>query len=223
MTAASPLRRRSARGDWHLHAPVRPRRHHRDPREQEVDVRVLYGVTGEGLGRRDALAGRHRGADPPRAPREAGRLRRASGLLSASFPDVVTILRTLSSIAYRQGTVARGRTVWGTTSVRRWLVRRNVALYEEDIRAFDPELCVSDFDSFAHLYGKSHRLPVVAIDHQHVLDRRRPPPAPCDARSRPDSRPRARSFARRCPAASGTWSPRSSSPRCAAARGKRPS
>ncbi len=132
-------------------------------------MRVLYGVTGEGLGH--AMRSR---VVIEELIRRGHRVKvaasgRASGLLSASFPDVVTISGLF--IAYRQGTVARGRTVWDNLRSAPALVRRNVALYEEDIRAFDPELCVSDFDSFAHLYGKSHRLPVVAIDHQHVLDR----------------------------------------------------
>jgi uncharacterized protein (TIGR00661 family) len=94
---------------------------------------------------------------------------RASVLLARSFPDVLSISGLF--IAYREGTVARGRTVWDNLRSAPALVRRNFALYEEDVRAFDPEMCVSDFDSFAHLYGKTHRLPVVAIDHQHVLDR----------------------------------------------------
>jgi uncharacterized protein (TIGR00661 family) len=132
-------------------------------------MRILYGVTGEGLGH--AMRSRIVIAELLRRGHrvKVAASGRACGLLSQAFPDVVAI-RGLR-ISYRDGTMARGRTVLDNLRAAPAFYRDNVPLYEAAIRGFDPELCVSDFDSFAHLYGKAHRVPVVAIDHQHVLDR----------------------------------------------------
>ncbi len=90
-------------------------------------------------------------------------------MLAAEHPDTVAI-RGLA-ITYRDGTMARGRTVLDNLRSAPALVRADVALYEAEIRDFDPDVCLTDFDSFAHLYAKTHHKPVIAIDHQHVLDR----------------------------------------------------
>ncbi len=132
-------------------------------------MHILYGVTGEGLGH--AMRSR---VVISELLRRGHRVKvaasgRACQLLARDFPDVVPIHGL--SITYRDGSMARGRTVIDNLRAAPALVRANVALYEAQIKAFDPDLCVSDFDSFAHLYGKAHRRPVVAIDHQHVLDR----------------------------------------------------
>ncbi|MBM4320576.1 MAG: hypothetical protein FJ125_11600 [Deltaproteobacteria bacterium] len=48
----------------------------------------------------------------------------------------------------------------------------NVAAYLRFQRqGFRPELVISDFESWAYLYGLNHRLPVVSIDNMQVLDR----------------------------------------------------
>jgi len=132
-------------------------------------MKILYGVTGEGLGH--AMRSRVVVAEL---------LRRGHRVKVAASGRAVSILRNVCSdvvpirgltITYRDGTMARGRTVVDNLRAAPSLVRRNAALYEAEIDAFRPEVCVSDFDSFAHLYAKTRRLPVVAIDHQHVLDR----------------------------------------------------
>src|SRR5258708_3566159 len=132
-------------------------------------MRILYGVTGEGLGHAmrsvvviDAL--RRRGHRVKIAA--SGR---AASLLAQRFDDVLAIRGLF--IVYRDGSMERGRTIVENLRGAPALVRQNVALYEDDVRGFDPDLCISDFDSFAHLYGKTHGRPVVALDHQHVLDR----------------------------------------------------
>ena len=49
---------------------------------------------------------------------------------------------------------------------------RNVAAYLRLQRQrFEPELVISDFESWAYLYGLAHRLPVVSIDNMQVLAR----------------------------------------------------
>lgn len=132
-------------------------------------MRILYGVTGEGLGhamRSRVVIAELKGRGHEVKVAASGR---AAVLLGQAFSDVVPIQGLF--IEYRDGTMARGRTVMANLRGARALVRTNRAAYEAEFREFDPDLCVSDFDSFAHLFAKRHGKPVVAIDHQHVLDR----------------------------------------------------
>ncbi len=51
-------------------------------------------------------------------------------------------------------------------------VLKNIAAYEAVAEAdFDPQLVISDFESWAFLYALNHRLPVVSIDNMQVLNR----------------------------------------------------
>lgn len=132
-------------------------------------MNILYGVTGEGLGH--AMRSRVVIAELLRRGHrvKVAASGRAVGVLANVTPDVLPIQGL--AITYRDGTMARGRTVVDNLRAAPSLVRGNVALYKAEIDAFGPDVCVSDFDSFAHLYAKIRRLPVVALDHQHVLDR----------------------------------------------------
>jgi uncharacterized protein (TIGR00661 family) len=49
--------------------------------------------------------------------------------------------------------------------------------YFELVDDFAPEVVISDFESWAYLYGKSHGLPVISIDNMQVLNRCRHPAA----------------------------------------------
>ncbi|MBS2018428.1 MAG: teichoic acid biosynthesis protein [Deltaproteobacteria bacterium] len=50
-------------------------------------------------------------------------------------------------------------------------IPRNVAKYFDLLRDFRPEVAISDFESWAYLYGQSHRLPILSIDNMQILDR----------------------------------------------------
>ena len=51
-------------------------------------------------------------------------------------------------------------------------VRKNIKVYRKVAEdEFRPEIVVSDFESFAALYGLNHRLPVVSIDNMQILNR----------------------------------------------------
>jgi hypothetical protein len=53
-------------------------------------------------------------------------------------------------------------------------VPENVRQYFEISEQFRPEVVVSDFDTFAYLYGKNWMLPVISIDNMQVINRCRP-------------------------------------------------
>ena len=138
-------------------------------------MKILYGVTGEGLGHamRSRVVADHlraRGHDVKLAA--SGR---ACDYLRAYFDDVQQIPGF--SIAYIRDQVARGRTLARLGRSARPALRETVALYRRAISGFAPDVCLSDFDSFTHVFGKLFDRPVLSIDHQHVLDRCRHPRA----------------------------------------------
>lgn len=132
-------------------------------------MRILYGVTGEGMGHamRSRVMAEHL--------RERGHevklvaSARAHGYLARWFPDVQRIPGF--AMTYRDGAVARARTVLAVGRSARAAVRDSVALYRRAISGFQPEVCVSDFDSFSHVFGRVFDRPVISLDHQHVIDR----------------------------------------------------
>ncbi len=132
-------------------------------------MKILYGVTGEGLGHamRSRVMAEHL--------RECGHdvklvaSRRACTYLRRYFDDVDEIPGF--TLSYAKGGLGRMRTVYRNARVARAAIRESIDLYRFPIVEFQPDVCVTDFDSFAHVFGKLLGRPVISIDHQHVLDR----------------------------------------------------
>ena len=124
-------------------------------------MKILYGVTGEGMGHatRSKVVITHllaRGHEVKIVV--SGR---AHAFLKRFFPDVeeITGLRMI----YEENAVKRGRTfrnflkelpLWGG-----WAENFEIMTRIEE--AFDADCVVSDFESFAYLYGQRHELPVL--------------------------------------------------------------
>ena len=132
-------------------------------------MRILYGVTGEGMGHatRSKVVIEHliqRGHKVKVVV--SGR---AYGFLSKSFPDVVEIKGL--SIRYVDGRMDRDGTLGRNVLAAPDLFATNVQKYFDEVRDFQPECTVSDFDSFAYLFGKRHALPILSIDNQQIISR----------------------------------------------------
>ena len=57
-------------------------------------------------------------------------------------------------------------------------VAKNIAGYQKVAEdGFKPDLVISDFESWAYLYGRNHRLPVISIDNMQVINRCKHDPA----------------------------------------------
>jgi uncharacterized protein (TIGR00661 family) len=132
-------------------------------------MRILYGVTGEGMGHatRSKVVCEH-------LARQGHELKivvsgRAHGFLAKSFPDVVEIrgltIRYVDNAMDRDGSLARNIVAAPE------MLFENVNAYYEKVIHFEPDLVMTDFDSFAHLFGKRHGVPIVSIDNQHVIAR----------------------------------------------------
>lgn len=132
-------------------------------------MRILYGVTGEGLGHamRSRVIAEHL--------RERGHevklvaSRRACTYLRGYFDDVDEIPGF--TLSYARGGISRIRTAYRNARLAKSAVRDSIDLYRDPILDFSPDVCISDLDSFAHMFGKLAGRPVISIDHHHVMDR----------------------------------------------------
>jgi uncharacterized protein (TIGR00661 family) len=132
-------------------------------------VKILYGVTGEGLGhtmRARALVQHLVAAGHQVKIAASGR---AAVVLRRHHADTVAIdgLR----IAYERGAVHRRRTLLENMRHAPSALAHNVDVGLTDGIDFDPDVVVTDFDSFAYVIGRLLERPVISFDHQHVLDR----------------------------------------------------
>ncbi len=132
-------------------------------------MRILYGVVGEGMGHatRSKVVCEYlesRGHEVKIVV--SGR---AHAYLAKSFSDVVEI-RGLT-IRYVENAMDRDGTLAANVLAAPSMLYDNVAAYYERVLGFEPDLVVTDFDSFAHLYAKRHGLPVISIDNQQIIAR----------------------------------------------------
>ncbi len=132
-------------------------------------MRILYGVTGEGMGHatRSKVTLEHliaRGHEVKIVV--SGR---AHAFLAKSFPDVVEIkgltIKYVDNAMDRDGSLARNLLAAPS------LLFENVSAYFDKVIHFEPDAVITDFDSFAYLYGKRHGLPVLSIDNQQIIAR----------------------------------------------------
>ncbi len=132
-------------------------------------MKVLYGVTGEGMGHamRSRVVLEHLLAAGHQVEIMASG--RAATFLGKKFGDVNTI-HGLHMIL-EENRVRPGKTLWSNVLKGALGVPRNIAAYFELIRAFEPEVVISDFESWTYFYGRNHRLPILSIDNMQIIHR----------------------------------------------------
>jgi uncharacterized protein (TIGR00661 family) len=133
------------------------------------DVKILYGVVGEGMGHatRSKVVIEHLRAHGHQVKIVVSG--RAYDFLKKSFDDVVEI-RGLE-IKYLDGAMDRDATVAKNVLAAPGMLLENMASYYEDVKHFAPDCVISDFESFAYLYGVRHGLPILSIDNQQIMCR----------------------------------------------------
>jgi uncharacterized protein (TIGR00661 family) len=132
-------------------------------------MRILYGVVGEGMGHatRSKVVCEHLVASGHEVKIVVSG--RAHAFLAETFRDVVEIkgltIRYVDNRMDRDGTFARN------VLAAPWMLAANVGTYLERVASFRPDAVISDFDSFAYLFAKRHRLPIISIDNQQIISR----------------------------------------------------
>ncbi|WP_035564176.1 MJ1255/VC2487 family glycosyltransferase [Hymenobacter sp. IS2118] len=133
-------------------------------------MNILYGVPGEGLGHatRSKVVIAHLLARGHQVCVVSSS--RAYQMLAAAFPGRVHEIRGFH-LAYRGLAVSRARTAVLTLRTAPADLRVNFAKYRELLCDFEPELIISDFESFSYLFAKVRRLPIISIDNMQIISR----------------------------------------------------
>jgi uncharacterized protein (TIGR00661 family) len=130
-------------------------------------VKILYGVVGEGMGHavRSRVVIEHLEARGHRVKIVVSG--RAYAFLAKHFADVVEISGL--ALRYEENAVDRDATALKILIEGPGYALDNVDAWMRDVRGFDADAVISDFDSFAYVYAKAHGKPLLSIDNQHAI------------------------------------------------------
>jgi uncharacterized protein (TIGR00661 family) len=132
-------------------------------------VKILYGVVGEGMGHaiRSSVVLRHLLAEGHAVEIIASG--RAVDFLKQRF-DNVNRIHGYFMVA-EDNRIKRGETVWKNILEGAQGLPGNVKAYFDLVDDFEPEVVISDFESWSYLYGKRHGLPVFSVDNMQIINR----------------------------------------------------
>jgi uncharacterized protein (TIGR00661 family) len=136
-------------------------------------MRILYGVVGEGMGHatRSRVVLQHLVESGHEV--EVMTSGRAKDFLSKHFPDVHRI-HGLHFVT-EQNRVRIGKSVWSNVLAGTVGLPKNIKAYFELVEDFDPQVVVSDFESWTYFFAKTHRIPIISIDNMQIINRCRHP------------------------------------------------
>ncbi|MCP4870701.1 MAG: teichoic acid biosynthesis protein [Proteobacteria bacterium] len=138
-------------------------------------MKILYGIVGEGMGHatRSRVVVEHlleRGHELRIVV--SGRAHsflkdRLEGRLSLTIHEIEGL-----HLEMDEGGIDLLETVLSNLELAPMRLRHNLGVYREVAEDdFKPDLVVSDFESWAYLYARNHRIPVISIDNMQVLNR----------------------------------------------------
>lgn len=131
-------------------------------------MRILYGVVGEGMGHatRSSVLLQHLTQRHDVHIVVSGR---AHDFLAKRFANVHNIWGL--TIQYEGNSVKAWQTLLQNLkgAVSGW--PQNIAKYYELAESFQPDVVVSDFETFSYLFARNHFLPVISVDNMQVVNR----------------------------------------------------
>ncbi|MGQ0506274.1 MAG: MJ1255/VC2487 family glycosyltransferase [Myxococcaceae bacterium] len=131
-------------------------------------MKILYGVVGEGMGHAtrsrvllDELSKHHEVHIVVSG--------RAQQYLEKRFENVHGIWGL--TIAYEGNSVRSWQTLLQNVkgAISGW--PQNVRKYLELVEKFEPDVVISDFETFSYLFAKNHFLPVISVDNMQIINR----------------------------------------------------
>ena len=150
-------------------------------------MRILYGVVGEGMGHatrsrvvlEHLLAAGHEVRVVVSGRAHGFLSSRFTGRSNIRFEEIHGLVLGFEGNALDKSETFR----LNLESLPAGLLK-NIAVYRKVAEdAFQPEIVISDFETWAYLYGLNHHLPVISIDNMQVLNRCRHSPEVTEGRS----------------------------------------
>lgn len=139
------------------------------------NVRILYGVVGEGMGHatRSRVVIEHLlAAGHELRVVVSGRAHRFLTDRLATHSNVSVQEIHGLTLSYFGNSLDRSKSLFENVRKAPKGLKKNIQVYREVAESgFRPELVISDFESWAALYALNHRLPVVSIDNMQVINR----------------------------------------------------
>jgi uncharacterized protein (TIGR00661 family) len=139
-------------------------------------MRILYGVTGEGMGHAmrsrvvlDALAAKH--------DIQVVVSGRAADYLAQRGSEVLSVKKIWGyTLAYQDNEVQKWRTVVQNLKGALKGLPKNIRAYLDVTEKFQPDVVITDFETWSYLFGLRHELPIVSIDNMQIINRCAHPP-----------------------------------------------
>ncbi len=133
-------------------------------------MNILYGVPGEGMGHATRskvvidhlLKNGHHVCIVSSA--------RAFSFLDKAFPGNVIEIKGFH-FAYKNAEVSKTATFLANLKAAGKNLVYNTAKKRLIEKKFEPDIVISDFESFSFFFAKEHRLPLISIDNMQVMDR----------------------------------------------------
>jgi uncharacterized protein (TIGR00661 family) len=141
-----------------------------------AQMRILYGVVGEGMGHAmrsrvilDELCKEHEVQVVVSG--------RAYDYLQKRASEQLSVQKIWGySLVYEDNEVQKWKTAVANLkgAITGW--PRNVQAYVEIAEKFQPDVVISDFESWSYLFGQRHGLPVISVDNMQIINRCTLPP-----------------------------------------------
>lgn len=134
-------------------------------------MRILYGVTGEGMGHAmrsrvvlDELAKQHE--------IQVVVSGRAADYLAQRSSEVLSVKKIWGyTLAYEDNQLKKWRTVVQNLKGALTGLPKNIRAYLDVTEKFQPEVVITDFETWSYLYGLRHDLPIISIDNMQIINR----------------------------------------------------
>ena len=141
-----------------------------------ITMRILYGVTGEGMGHAmrsrvvlDALAETHEIKVVVSG--------RAADYLAKRSSELLTVKKIWGyTLAYKENELQKWRTVVQNVKGALKGLPKNIRAYLDVAEEFKPDVVITDFESWSYLFGLRHALPIISIDNMQIINRCVHPP-----------------------------------------------
>lgn len=132
-------------------------------------MNILYGIPGEGMGH----ATRAKVILEHLTRQHTVRIvssDRAYKFIHAIYPEQTDEIKGFH-IGFRDGVVSKSKTAALTLQTASENLMKNIKKYREINRDFQPDLVISDFESFSYYFAKHHNIPIISIDNMQIINR----------------------------------------------------